>query len=49
LEKIEREDQETFRKKADETNNSKGRPAKQVRRERRQPCGCGADVSRNWC
>jgi hypothetical protein len=49
LEKIEREDQETFREEADETDDSEGRPAKRVKRERRRPCGCGADVSKNWC
>jgi hypothetical protein len=38
-----------FKKKADKTNNNKERPIKQVKKERKQPCGCGADVSRNWC
>jgi hypothetical protein len=49
LGRIERDDQETFREEADKTDNNKRRPAKQVKRERRRPCGCGADVSRNWC
>jgi hypothetical protein len=49
LEKIKRENQETFKEEANKTDNSKRRPAKRVRRERRRPCGCGADVSRNWC
>jgi hypothetical protein len=48
LEKIKHKDQKTFKKEADKTNNSKRQPVKQVRRERRRPCGCGVDVSRNW-
>jgi hypothetical protein len=49
LKKIEHKDQKTFKEEADKTNNNKRRPAKRVRRERRQPCGYGANVNRNWC
>jgi hypothetical protein len=49
LRRIKHNNQETFKEEADKTDNSKGRPAKQVKKERRRPCSCGADVSRNWC
>jgi hypothetical protein len=49
LGRIEHKNQETFKKEANKTDNNKGRPAKQVKRERKRPCGYRADVSRNWC
>ena len=49
LDRIEREVQETLDSKADETDDSEGRPAKRIKRVAPRLCGCGTDVSTNWC